>query len=192
MAESRISTARTAFHDSFFLLRTAVQFDGKLASVEETSDESDLKLSLTREEKKHSASFPSISGKIEDGLKRFGLGRVTNFFCEKVPLFQVNFLSADNLEIFLLSADEVKKQLTGVFSAAMNDESGGVNCDVEAELFFVRPFSEGVRGVIPLVTAVGLENCRDFLNIWKDSAVFDFGEALDTADPERRPKIGTV
>ena len=204
MSEERVAilphqlrfTTHTTYYSDFFLLRTAVTINGQSAQV----GYSDGQLTLNCRYPSIGITFPSLSSKLEDVLKKYGVSHVANFWCEQVPLFQVHFSCESALRKFLCYRERVQNELSSLLSAKLKDVQHkttpkapphDIPTAIEARLFLISPdtVKKDAR-----VTAVTLENYSTCMTLWKESELFDFGSLFRVyrMDPSKLPKQGTV
>ncbi len=187
-------TPYSTYYSSFFLLRTSVTIYEQQAVIDYTSGE----LSLSCRNPSLSVPFPSISAKLEDTLKKYGVSHVGSFFCEDVPLYQVSFPSEYNLRQFLRVRSTVQSELASLFSEAFSEvqaaasptvSSQPVPTAVQTHLFLVSPDALKKDAQIDNVT---LENCSTSMTLWKESELFDFGALFRVyrLDPSKLPGGG--
>ncbi len=188
-------TPYSTYYNSFFLLRTSVTVCGQQAVIDySTSGE----LTLHCRNPSLSVRFPSISAKVEDTLKSYGVSHVGNFFWENVPLYQVSFPSEYNLRKFLRMRPKVHSELASLFSAAFSEvqaaaspvvPSQPVPTVVQTDLFLVSP---DVLKKDARVDSVTLENCSTCMTLWKESELFDFDSLFRVyrLDPSKLPGGG--
>ncbi len=189
----RFSPSST-YHSSFFLVRTGLSISEQPAEIERSSGE----LTLCCRSPRLSIPFPSIYSEVEDTLKKHGVGRVSNFFCEDAPLFQVRFDSEYNLTKFLRLRSKVQNELTSLFSATISELQAKTSPDfpsqpvpvaVHIEIFLISPeqLTRDAR-----VVNVTLGNCSTCMTLWKESELFDFGSLFQVYrhDPSKLPQGG--
>ncbi len=187
-------TPYSTYYSSFFLLRASVTICGQQAVIDYTSGE----LTLSCRNPSLSVPFPSISAKVEDILKKYGVLHMSNFFCEDVPLYQICFPSEYNLRKFLRVRPWVQTELASLFSAVFSEiqaaaspivPSQPVPTAVQTDLFLVSP---DVLKKDARVVNVTLENCSTCMTLWKESELFDFGSLFRVyrLDPIKLPGGG--
>ncbi len=167
----------STYYGSFFLLRASVTICGQQAVIEySTSGE----LTLNCRNPSLSVPLPSISAKVEDIIKKYGVSHVGNFFCEDVPLYQVSFSSEYNLRKFLKVRPRVQSELASLFSAVFSEVQAAVSptvpsqpvpTAVQTRLFLVSP---DVLKKDARVANVTLENSSTCVTLWKESELFEF------------------
>ena len=103
---------------------------------------------------------------------------MSNFWCEQVPLFQVNFSSEYKLRKFLLAQQAVQSELASLFSAKLAEHDPtatpprDIPTTVQTQLLLISP--DAVKKDARVV-AVTLENHSTCMTLWKESELFDFG-----------------
>ncbi len=188
-------TPYSTCYSSFFLLRTSVTICGQQAVINySTSGE----LTLHCRNPSLSVPFRTISAKVDDILKKYGVSHVGNFFCEDVPLYQVSFPSEYKLEKFVRVRPRVQSELASLFSEVFTEvqaaaspivPSQPVPTAVQTNLFLVSPDALRKDAQIDSVT---LENCSTCMTLWKESELFDFGSLFRVyrLDPRKLPGGG--
>ena len=188
-------TPYTTYYNSFFLLRTPVTISGQLAEIGYSQSS---ELTLNSRYSNLSVTFRSISSNIETALKKYGVSHVSSFWCEQVPLFQVNFSSEYELRKFLLKQQAVQSELASLFSAKLAEHDPTVTpgapprdipTTVQTQLFLISP--DAVKKDARVV-AVTLENHSTCMTLWKGSELFDFGALFRVyrLDPSKLPQQG--
>ena len=129
-----------------------------------------------------SVSFPSISARVEDILKKYGVFEVVTFFCEDSPLFQVTFSSEHSLKQFVQSKGRMEKELAGLFSKMLQppqlagSPANPIPAQVNSKLFLMTPDWLGNECGSQEVTSDNFSEC---IFVWRDSKVFEFGDVLN-------------
>ena len=178
------SPTRTSYYNSFFLYKTEVVLNGQPAEIG-CSEKGELSLSCRSDEEgiaQPSISFPSISARVEEILRKYGVFEVVSFFCEDSPLFQVTFSSAHSLKKFVQSRGRVGKELAALFSEMLQpkqQQAGAtgnhIPATVNSKLFLMTPDWFGRQCGSIEVTS---DNFSDCMFVWKNSEVFEFGVVL--------------
>ena len=129
-----------------------------------------------------SVSFPSISARVEEILKKYGVFEVVTFFCEDSPLFQVTFSSEHSLKQFVQSKGRMEKELAGLFSKMLQppqlvgSPANPIPAQVNSKLFLMTPdWFDNRCGAME----VTMDNYSCCISVWRDSKVFEFGIALN-------------
>ena len=171
-------TPYTTYYSSFFLLRTPVTISGQPAEIGYSQSS---ELTLNSRYPNLGVTFRSISSNLETVLKKYGVSHVSSFWCEQVPLFQVNFSSEYKLRKFLLAQQRVQSELATLFSAKLAEHDPtatpgapphDIPTTVQTQLFLISP--DAVKKDARVV-AVTLENHSTCMTLWKESELFDFG-----------------
>jgi len=103
----------------------------------------------------------------ETKLSSSGL-HISNYWCDDVPVFQLNVSSADNLKKLLCSKSQLQKQLTSNLSRMFKKRS---QVQLQSDVFLVLPSASDSDGQIVHVT---LDNAAECMARWERSAVFTF------------------
>ncbi len=188
-------TPYSAYHSSFFLLRTSVTICGQQAVIEYTTSG---QLTLNCRNPSLSVAFPSFFAKVEEILKKYGVSNVGNFFCEDVPLYQVSFPSEHHMRQFLQVRPRVQTELASLLSATFSEVQSAAShivpdqsapTAVQTELFLISPDTLKKDAQVVNVT---LENCSTCMILWKESELFDFGSLFRVyrLDPSKLPGGG--
>ncbi len=176
-------TPHSTYYSRFFLLRISVTICGQPAFINFDSGDLTLNCRLSYV----SVAFPTISAQLEDILKKFGVLKVGNFYCEDFPLYQIIFSSEYDLRNFLRLRSRVQREVASLISSSLsqgkavhrNLPAEVVVTTVQADLFLVSPDTEKKDARIVNVT---LDNCAACMALWKESELFDFGAVFEVYD----------
>ena len=171
----------TSYHNDFFVLRTRVLVNGEsteIRSVREGKYEGPV-LNFLHSGSTVSTKLHLIARTVSPTLVQYGVYHVDTFYYEQSPLFHVVFSSESCLKNFIRAIGEVKSALESQFQSLFSIDcknmelSQHLNVEIQPELFLVSPNRQKTKGAeVHLVT---VENCSDFVTLWKESKLFDFG-----------------
>ena len=131
-------------------------------------------------------SFDSMSALVDDIVRQHGVSGVCRGWCEnEAPVFDLTIRPGDNLSKLLHTSEALQTKLTKKIEAALfqgraEGDSGAAPLPpslvtVHTELFMVTPNAE--KSTVDLKPVL-LDNLPACLELWRKSAVFDFGAAF--------------
>ena len=167
----------TTFYNRFFTLRVHVSVNGQTAEIG-VSDKNILRLSSRYPEA--SISFDSLVGLVDEVVRRHGASGVSHSWCEnEAPLFKLTIKPGDDLSKLLYTADQLQSKLAVKMEAMFLKSSAtplpSLDVNVHTELYMVTP--NAANSSVHLV-AITDDNLLVCLDLWRDSAVFNFGAAF--------------
>ena len=170
----------TTFYNCFFTLRVHVSLNGQTAEIG-VSDKNVLQLSSRYP--KASVPFDSLVGLVDVVVRHHGVSGVRHGWCEnEAPLFELTVKPGDDLSELLHTAEQLCTTLTVKMEAEFSrgltqtdSSSSPLSVNVHTELYMVTP--NAVNSSVHLVLVTG-DNLLACLDLWRDSAVFDFGAAF--------------
>lgn len=169
------------YYKNFFLLRTEILVNGEQTQLD--TDERGW-LTINSQNMKIGVTFDSLVTDMNDALHQYGLHGVSNYWCEEVPLFELNGFSPTELERFLNMQSDICDKLALKISIRMKDilqelttKTAGVfspalNVEVKPELYLIIPDYEEMDGRPVRLTEANFTECMD---LFGSSGVFDFG-----------------
>ena len=167
----------TTFYNCFFTLRVHVSVNGQTTEID-VSDKNILRLSSRYPEA--SISFDSLVGLADEVVRHHGVSGVSHSWCEyKAPLFELTIKPGDDLSMLLRMADQLQTKLAVKMEAMFLKSSAtplpSLAVNVHTELYMVTP-----NAAISSVNLVAItdDNLLSCLDLWRDSAVFNFGSAF--------------
>lgn len=169
----------TTFHNNFFLLRTEVVINGQLAEV---GCDSKGWLTLNSYNPKVAVTFDSLVTDVNEVLRRHGMEGVTNYWCEKVPLFEVKISSKGDLKRLLHLRHKLKDKLASKIATRMMAQLQSLDHSVpppslqilvQPQVYLLIPDSDRKDGRVIEVTEDTTESCMS-LCISADNKVFTF------------------
>lgn len=167
----------TTYYNGFFLLRIPVVINGQQATI--GSDEKGW-LTLNCRYPAVGVTFDSLVTDINDILQTHGMENVTNYWCEKVPLFQVKISSQKNLKQLLSLEDKIKEELALKMATRMSAQlhshnpivpPPGLSVQVRPQVYLLIPDSRCGDGKVIKVTKANMANC---ITLCSKSDVFTF------------------
>ena len=187
----------TTYYNRCFMLRVLVSVNGQ--TVEISMSDNNV-LQLTSRYPKASVSFDSMITVVDDIVRHHGVSGVCRAWCEnEAPVFDLTVRPGDNLSKLLHTSEELQTKLAlkieATLSQQLAEEASGAtslppsSVKVHTELFMVTPNASNSSVVLVPVTADNLLACLD---LWRKSAVFDFGAAFTAhrAEPTRAEDEG--
>lgn len=173
----------SSYYSDFFLLRTPININGRLADIKIVkgepslvTDESNVKLS-------------TISLKCMDPvLLKHGVYHINTFYYEKVPLYSVSFRFKSSLKRFLSNREDVQRELASTIATKVKlmhhsrFQSTGtdytINVDILVQVYLVSPNTP--RSPACQVT---LSNYRKIAQRLENSKQFDFNDTMFVDGP---------
>ena len=164
----RTGVSPHTYHLNFFLLRVPFSVCGQPAEI--TTDDGHLTIGCRYPPV--SIAFDSLVTEVDNTVKKYGLGRVSNYWCDDAPLYELKLLSQDDLRRLFRSEASVRNELAFRI-ADMLAKTSSITVEVHAntELYMLtpRPESKDAR-IIRVSSEKDLDTC---ITIW-ESEVFNF------------------
>ena len=173
-----------AYFRGFFLLRTTVIINGQPAQI---GPNEQGWLTLRCPTTNAAITFDDLYTKVSAVMQKFNGIQITNFWCDAVPIFQLNISSTDSLKKLLKSKSKLQKELTEQMSQLFKEEA---QVQLQPEVFLILPSASGGNGKIVHVTA---DNAAQSMAEWEGSAAFTFQDVFQQwSDHSRRnePTLG--
>ena len=142
-----------------------------------------LRCPTTKVEATFSDLYTEVSATVE---KCSGL-HISNYWCDDVPVFQLNVSSADDLKKLLHSKSQLQKQLISKLSKMFKKEA---QVQLQSDIFLVLLSASNNDGQIVHVT---LDNAVECVARWKRSAAFTFQDIFqqwNDQSPNTEPTLG--
>ena len=184
---------RTTYYKNFFLLRTVVLVNGQHAQVGVNENGW---LTLNCRNPSVGVTFDSLVTDVSEVLQQHGLPAVSNYWCEEVPLFELEVTSQNELQKLLNLEGRIREELALKINSRMRAQlepsaSAGPPPDlhvlVEPQLYLNIPDhthmdSKPIR--------IEKNNFTECMALFEESGLFDFGVVFRTslANPERQDK----
>ena len=166
------SSPHTAYHQSLFLLRVHLTINDQPAQI--SSDRGHL--TIGSRYPPVSITFNSLITEVDTIVQNYGLERVSNYWCEDVPLFELKVPSHEDLKRLLRSEEKVQKELetriTAMLTQRQQQSPEPVAVYADAEVYMLTPRPERKDASITRVTSENLAKCT---TEWRESEVFNFG-----------------
>ena len=183
----------TNYYSNFFLLRTEIIVNGEQAQV--GTDERGW-LTVNSQSMKVGVTFDSLVTDMNDVLQQHGLHGVSNYWCEEVPLFELNGTSPLELQKLLSLESSICGHLASKLSTRMKDiqqESEvrtaeelrlDVRVEVHSQIYLIIPDYAQKDGRLVQLTKDNFTGC---VEVFVASPVFDFGALFRAlrANPSR-------
>ena len=184
--------SHSTYNQSFFLLRVnSLTFNDQPAQI--SSENGHLTLGCCNPPV--SITFDRLITEVDAVVNKYGLGGVSNYWCEDVPLFELKLSSEEDLRRFLRSAEKVRNELASRIAAILTQQQQNLSDPIAvyacAEVFMLTPLPESKDARVIRVTSENLATCT---TIWRESEVFSFEslfQALKT-DCKGIPNQGTT
>ena len=154
-----------AYFRGFFLLRTPLFINGQPA---QTGPNEEGWLTLRCPTTKVEVTFNNFYTDVSAGVEQCSGLHISNYWCDDVPVFQLNVSSADDLKKLLHSKSQLQKQLATKLSQMFKREP---QVQLQSDIFLVLPSASGSDGQIVHVT---LDNAAECMTRWERSAAFTF------------------
>ena len=156
-----------AYFRGFFILRTALLINGQPAEV---GPNEQGWLTLRCPNPNAEVTFDDLYTKVSATVEKCSGLHISNYWCDDVPVFQLNVSSADDLKKLLHSKSQLQKQfqLASKFSQMFKREP---QVQLQSDVFLVLPSASGSDGQIVHVT---LDNAVECMAQWERSAAFTF------------------
>ena len=190
---------QTTYYNRFFMLRVPVRVNERTVEISMSNKNV---LQLTSRYPKVSVSFDSVITLVDDAVRHHGVSGVCRGWCEnEAPVFDLAIRPGDNLSKLLHTKEELHAKLGRKMHALLSQglvevDSGVVSLplsslSVKTELFMVTPNASNSSVVLVPVTA---DNLLASLDLWRKSAVFDFGAAFTAhrVEPTRAEDEGMI
>ncbi len=169
----------TLYTNSFFLLRVPLMINGQTCAI----GCSEGMLTLNSRYPSLGITFASLIDDVNDVAKKYGISEVTKYWIEDVPLFKLEYSSADGMKKFIHSAEMVQSEIATKISARIAVASGFTSSHqfnrlpvmAHTEVFLISPELAGKDADLKLVT---LENLSACLAKQMESEVFNFGDVF--------------
>lgn len=168
------SSPHTIYYQSFFLLRVSLVINDRPARI--SSDDGHFTISCCGYSRSPvSITFDTLTTHVNAVVKEYGLGGVSNYWCEDVPLFELKLSSDENFKRFLHSEGKVQSDLASRIGTMLVQQRklpshGAVS--VHTEVYMLTPHPERKDASIVQVSSQNLAKC---IATWRGSKVFDFG-----------------
>ena len=154
-----------AYFSGFFLLQTSVIINGQPAQIVPNKQGW---LTLRCSSTNAAVTFDEVYTKVTEVLHMFSGIEVSNYWCNDVPLFQLNVSSTDSLQKLLKSNSKLQKELTAQISQLFEK---GSHVQLQPKVFLILPGVSSCNGKIIHVTP---ENAVQSMMHWEESAAFTF------------------
>ena len=154
-----------AYFRGFFLLRTTVVVNGQPAQI---GPNEQGWLTLRCPTTNAAVTFNDLYAEVSAAVEKCSGIEITLYWCDNVPVFQLNVNSADDLKKLLRSKSQLQKQLTTKLSQMFKKEA---QVQLQSDIFLVLPSASGSDGQIVHVT---LDNAAECMARWERSAAFTF------------------
>ena len=172
-----------AYFRGFFLLRTSVIINGQPAQI---GPNEQGWLTLRCPTTNAAVTFDDLYTKVSTTMQNYNGIQITNYWCDAVPLFQLNVGSSDSLRKLLKPKSKLQKELTEQISQLFK-KAGQVQ--LQPQVFLVLPSASGGSGKIVHVTA---DNAAQSMAEWEGSAAFTFQDVFQQWDDHSRRNEPTL
>ena len=175
-----------AYFRGFFLLRTSMIINGQPAQIVPNKQGW---LTLRCSKTNAAVTFDDFYTNITEVLKKYRGIEVSNYWCNDVPLFQLNISSTDSLQKLLNSKSRLQKELTAQISQLFEE---GSHVQLQPQVFLILPGASYSEGKIVHVTP---DNAVQSMMHWEGSAAFTFYDIFQQwSDHSRRnePSLGEL
>ena len=154
-----------AYFRGFFLLRTPLLINGQPA---QTGPNEQGWMTLRCPTTNAAVTFDDLYTEVSTAVKKYSGLHISNYWCDDVPIFQLNVNSANDLKKLLRSKCQFQKELTSKLSQMFKREP---QVQLQSDIFLVLPSASGSDGQIVHVT---LDNAAECMARWERSAAFTF------------------
>ena len=136
-----------------------------------------------------SITFDDLYTTISRTMQKYNGIQITNYWCDAVPLFQLNVSSTDSLRKLLKTKTKLQKELTEQISQLFKKDA---QVHLQPQMFLILPSASGGSGKIVHVTA---DNAAQSMAEWEGSAAFTFQDVFQQWDDHSRrnePTLGEL
>ena len=172
-----------AYFRGFFLLRTSVIINAQPAQI---GPNEQGWLTLRCPTTNAAVTFDDLYTKVSGAMEKFNGIQITNFWCDAIPLFQLNVSSIDSLKKLLKSQSKLQKELTEQLSQLFKEEA---QVHLQPEVFLILPSASAGSGKIVRVTT---DNAAQSMAEWEGSAAFTFQDVFQQWDDHSRRNEPTL
>ena len=109
-------------------------------------------------------TFNDLCTEVSAAIEKCSGLHISNYWCDDVPIFQLDVTSADSLKKILHSKNQLQKQLTTKLLQMLNKDT-----QVQLDIFLVLPSASDKDGEIVQVT---LDNAEECMTQWERRAAF--------------------
>ena len=114
-------------------------------------------------------TFDELYTKVSAIVENHSGVHISNYWCDDVPIFQLNIISANDLKKLLRSKSQLQKQLQ--LTSKLSHMFKKTQVQLQSDIFLVLPSASDGDGQIVHVT---LDNAEECMARWERSAVFTF------------------
>ena len=181
--DSALRKNYNAYFSGFFLLRTSVIINGQPADI---GPNEQGWLTLRCHTTSAAVTFDDLYTKVSAAMQKFSGIQITNFWCDAVPLFQLNVNSTVSLKKLLKSKGKLQRELIEQISQLFKEET---QVQLQPEVFLVLPSASAGNGKIVHVTA---DNAAQSMAECEGSAAFTFQDVFQQWDDHARRNEPTL
>lgn len=158
-----LSKNHKTYFRGFFLLRTPLHISGHPAEIG-PNDQGWLTLRCPTTSM--AVTFNDLCTEVSVAVNKCSGLHISNYWCDDVPIFQLDITSTDSLKKILHSENQLQKQLTTSLSQMFNKDT---QVQLGLEIFLVLPSASDRDGEIVQVT---LDNAEECMAQWERRAAF--------------------
>lgn len=158
-----------AYFRGFFLLHLSVIINGQPSQV---GPNEQGWLTLRCPGTNTEVTFNDLYTCASTAIKNFGGIDISNYWCDDVPLFQLNISSADSLQKLVSTRCKLQGELTAQISQMFKTET---QVQVQPKVFLILPSTFDTKGQIIHVLP---DNAIQCIELWERSAAFTFQDVF--------------